>query len=162
MDDPAEALAWDSLNHTASDVVPTMGQNTGMATGRAGVVMPFAQNQRDEVRIQGDGDEVGALAAQPGMKQQTYVLDQRESEEEALGIRTAQTGANGQGISEGETSTVDRTGAGAVFGTGRRSDRCAYDPQPDSNRYAAMGDAVTVHVAEWIGRRLNDWGGDPS
>lgn len=26
--------------------------------------------------------------------------------------------------------------------------------QPDSPRYAAMGDAVTVTVAEWIGRRL--------
>lgn len=29
-----------------------------------------------------------------------------------------------------------------------------YDPQPDGPRYAAMGDAVTVNVAEWIGRRL--------
>ncbi len=25
---------------------------------------------------------------------------------------------------------------------------------PDSRRYAALGDAVTVPVAEWIGRRL--------
>jgi len=25
---------------------------------------------------------------------------------------------------------------------------------PDSKRYAALGDAVTVNVAEWIGRRL--------
>jgi DNA (cytosine-5)-methyltransferase 1 len=25
---------------------------------------------------------------------------------------------------------------------------------PDSRRYAALGDAVTVNVAEWIGRRL--------
>jgi DNA (cytosine-5)-methyltransferase 1 len=27
-------------------------------------------------------------------------------------------------------------------------------PAPDSRRYAALGDAVTVPVAEWIGRRL--------
>jgi site-specific DNA-cytosine methylase len=26
---------------------------------------------------------------------------------------------------------------------------------PDSRRYAALGDAVTVPVAEWIGRRLH-------
>lgn len=25
---------------------------------------------------------------------------------------------------------------------------------PDSRRYAALGDAVTVNVAEWIGRRI--------
>jgi len=30
--------AWDSLNHAASKEVSTMGQNTGMATGRAGVI----------------------------------------------------------------------------------------------------------------------------
>lgn len=30
--------AWDALNHTGSDVAPTLGQNTGQATGRAGVI----------------------------------------------------------------------------------------------------------------------------
>lgn len=35
----------------------------------------FAQNTRDEVRIQGDGTLSGALSAQPGMKQQTYVVE---------------------------------------------------------------------------------------
>lgn len=35
----------------------------------------FAQNTRDEVRVQGDGTISGALAAQPGMKQQTYVAE---------------------------------------------------------------------------------------
>lgn len=37
----------------------------------------FAQNTRDEVRVQGDGTISGALAAQPGMKQQTYVAEAR-------------------------------------------------------------------------------------
>jgi DNA (cytosine-5)-methyltransferase 1 len=37
-------------------------------------VVAFAQNTRDEVRLfGGDGGHVGALAAQPGAKQQTYV-----------------------------------------------------------------------------------------
>jgi DNA (cytosine-5)-methyltransferase 1 len=35
--------------------------------------VPFAQNQRDEVRLL--GDKTGALQAQPGMKQQTFILD---------------------------------------------------------------------------------------
>lgn len=39
---------------------------------------------------------------------------------------------------------------------GVRSDTCAYDPAPDGPRYAQMGNAVTVSVAEWIGRRLMD------
>lgn len=34
----------------------------------------MAQNTRDEVRVVGDGNIAGALAAQPGMKQQTYVV----------------------------------------------------------------------------------------
>lgn len=29
-----------------------------------------------------------------------------------------------------------------------------YDPEPDGRRYAAMGDAVSVNVIEWIGVRL--------
>ena len=38
--------AWDSLNHTASPEVPTLGQNTGMATGRAGVIFRFFDPSR--------------------------------------------------------------------------------------------------------------------
>jgi DNA (cytosine-5)-methyltransferase 1 len=44
------------------------------ADGRRGAVA-FAQNTRDEVRVQGDGTISGALAAQPGMKQQTYLAE---------------------------------------------------------------------------------------
>lgn len=32
------------------------------------------------------------------------------------------------------------------------------DPLPDGRRYAACGDAVTANVAEWIGRRLLEFG----
>ena len=69
MPDGVKATAWDSLNHAESDLVPTLGQNTGMATGRAGVIA-FTQNQRDEIR---EVEVPGALASQPGMKQQTYL-----------------------------------------------------------------------------------------
>lgn len=39
-------MSWDSLNHKADVVVPTMGANTGMATGRAGVVGQIHQVRR--------------------------------------------------------------------------------------------------------------------
>ncbi len=32
------------------------------------------------------------------------------------------------------------------------------EPRPDGRRYAAMGDAVTVPVAQWIGERLMRYG----
>ena len=55
------------------DVSATLGTNCGMSTGRNGIMQPmaFAQNQRDEVRDLREA--AGALGAQPGMKQQTFV-----------------------------------------------------------------------------------------
>ena len=51
----------------AEDVCHTIDRAQGQAVA-------FAQNTRDEVRmINGDGQIVGALAAQPGMKQTTYI-----------------------------------------------------------------------------------------
>jgi DNA (cytosine-5)-methyltransferase 1 len=45
-----------------------------LESGGGAQVVAFAQNTRDEVRLYGgDGKTVGALAAQPGMKQQSYV-----------------------------------------------------------------------------------------
>ena len=41
-----------------------------------------------------------------------------------------------------------------VMGSGGADTTCPYDPKPDGPRYAQMGNAVTVPVAEWIGRRL--------
>lgn len=59
-------------------VSSTLGVNCGMSTGRNGVIKQplahaFAANQRDEVRDL--HDIAGALGAQPGMKQQTFVAD---------------------------------------------------------------------------------------
>jgi len=55
------------------DVAATLGVNCGMSTGRNGLLQPmaFAANQRDEVRDL--HDKAGALGAQPGMKQQTFI-----------------------------------------------------------------------------------------
>lgn len=69
---PDEAVeGFDGYNgDLTGDVAATLGVNCGMSTGRNGV-MAFAANQRDEVRDL--HDVAGALGAQPGMKQQTFI-----------------------------------------------------------------------------------------
>lgn len=89
----------------------------------------FAQNQRDELRTM---EVAGALAAEPGMKQQTYAKT-------SMGVRRlmpiecerlqsfpdhwTRYGANGEEMS-------------------------------DSARYRMLGNAVCVNVAHWIGTRI--------
>ena len=69
---PDEAVeGFDGYNgDLTGDVAATLGVNCGMSTGRNGVIA-FAANQRDEVREL--HDVAGALNAQPGIKQQTFV-----------------------------------------------------------------------------------------
>ena len=71
---PDESIeGFDGYNgDLTGDVAATLGVNCGMSTGRNGV-MAFAANQRDEVRDL--HDVAGALGAQPGMKQQTFVAE---------------------------------------------------------------------------------------
>ena len=83
-------------------------------------VLAFAQNTRDEVRIQGDGTISGALSAQPGMKQTTYVCE------------TAHTGSNGLGVYETSLMTTPDT---------NNSTAAAVDPvicMADDNAKAAI------------------------
>jgi hypothetical protein len=56
----------------------------------------------------------------------------------------------------GAISTTRRDGV-AVQGQPGDLTRCALDPKPDGPRYAACGDAVTVSVSHWIGRRILDY-----
>ena len=67
---------------TTGDVALTLSTTCGSSTGRNGVFLPiaFTQNQRDEVWDL--HDVAGALAAQPGMKQQTYIAIHPEPNEE--------------------------------------------------------------------------------
>ena len=70
---PDEPVGFDGYNgDLTGDRAATLGVNCGMSTGRNGVIT-FAANQRDEVRDL--HDIAGALGAQPGMKQQTFVAD---------------------------------------------------------------------------------------
>ncbi len=74
--DDAEIEGLDGYNgDLTGSVAATLGVNCGMSTGRNGLVQPiaFAANQRDEVREL--RDVAGALGAQPGMKQQTFIAE---------------------------------------------------------------------------------------
>lgn len=71
---PEQPTGFDGYNgDLTGDNAATLGVNCGMSTGRNGLIQPiaFAANQRDEVRDL--RDVAGALQAQPGMKQQTFV-----------------------------------------------------------------------------------------
>ena len=74
--DEGETEGFDGYNgDLTGDVSATLGVNCGMSTGRNGLLHPmaFAANQRDEVRDL--HDVAGALGAQPGMKQQTFIAE---------------------------------------------------------------------------------------
>lgn len=69
-------VGFDGYNgDLTGDQAATLGVNCGMSTGRNGIIerppIAFSANQRDEVRDL--HDVAGALGAQPGMKQQTFV-----------------------------------------------------------------------------------------
>lgn len=122
------------------DTVGTLSCNTGPNGNDAGnfacnqavdaghvlpVVAAFAQNTRDEVRlVGGDGQISGALAAQPGMKQTTYLAigfngDQSEKtrsmgekEEQSPTLRAGSTCHVAFGVGESrETAHCLRSGA---------------------------------------------------
>jgi DNA (cytosine-5)-methyltransferase 1 len=74
-----EAVGFDGYNgDLTGEVSSTLGVNCGISTGRNGIItqspIAFAANQRDEVRDLCDIS--GALQAQLGMKQQTFVTQE--------------------------------------------------------------------------------------
>lgn len=117
----AVGLYADETPKTADELSPTLrfgGQ------GGSNLCVAFAQNTRDEVRIQGDGTISGALSAQPGMKQTTYVVtsasanangsDTTVDEGKAAGIRlpaiafqTDHLSQNGTNVSYDVVKTLD-------------------------------------------------------
>ena len=98
------------LRHTGSDnpgggAGPLVQRDVSatLATSQDQTLFSFAQNSRDEVRVQGDGTLAGALSAQPGMKQTTYVCE------------TAHSGSNGLGVGESNVMpTLDTSCSKAV------------------------------------------------
>ena len=151
----------------SGEVAHTLTQrydSTEDGTGRGTPVIAFAQNQREEVRIM---EVAGALAAQPGMKQQTYIgFPERMSSTQAHtkgGISPALQASNPmavassfkadigymvrrltpvecerlQGFPDGYTSVIHKKKLSA-----------------DGPRYKALGNSMTVNVMRWIGQQI--------
>ena len=88
-----------------SRTIDTSGGNPACNQGGIAVVA-FAQNQRDEVRDL--GEKSACLSAEPGMKQQTYVLQGN-----MIG-RKDENGSQGSGVNEDVSFTLDATDRHAV------------------------------------------------
>ena len=91
-----------------ADTTRTLDTNGGNPSCNQGgmAVVAFAQNQRDEVRDL--GEKSGCLAAEPGMKQQTYVL------QGSMIGRKDENGPLGSGVNEDVSFTLDATDRHAV------------------------------------------------
>lgn len=89
-----------------SRTVDTSGGNPACNQGGIAVVA-FAQNQRDEVRDL--GEKSACLSAEPGMKQQTYVLQGN-----MIG-RSDGNGPQGDGINEDVSFTLNTVDRHAVY-----------------------------------------------
>lgn len=117
-------------------------------------LVAFTQNQRDEVRDL--GDQAGSLAAEPGMKQQTYVVAGALTSSYANGI-------GGQGGQDELEVAAFSAGSPSVRRlTPRECERLQGFPDgwtdipgnSDTQRYRQLGNAVAVPVAEWIMQRI--------
>jgi len=68
-----EGVDYENNGVEAGEPMGPLMKGSPTGGGRPLPVVAFAQNTRDEVRYQGDGDICGTLAAEPGMKQTTYI-----------------------------------------------------------------------------------------
>ena len=94
----------------------------------------FAQNTRDEVRIQGDGTVCGTLSANPGMKQTTYVCE------------TVHTRSNGLGAYETDVMSTPATNNSAAVEA--EPVACMSDTQTNASVAENVCGAVTSHAAK--------------
>lgn len=96
-------------------------------------IVAFAQNQRDEVRCLGKA--AGALAAEPGVHQQTYVLQGN-----MIG-REDKNGPHGAGINEDVSFTLNATDRHAV----------CIENHPHDSRVTIAEDGIVQTLSERMG-----------
>lgn len=144
-------------------------------TDRHGV-LAFAQNTRDEVRIVGDGTISGALAANPGMKQTTYICMADDTSNAAIDENLCGSlkvgGATPMVMQHRRSVTDVMTGKMVVRRlTPKECERLQGFPDdwtripyrgkpaeecPDGPRYKAIGNSMAVPVMRWIFERIED------
>lgn len=134
-----QAVAFD-MRGREGGAMPEGPHNTANIRAASGgssrSYVAFAQNTRDEVRVQGDGKISGALAAEPGMKQQTY-LATRWGVRRLMPVECARL----QGFPDDWTQIEWR---------GKPADKC-----PDGPQYKAYGNSMAVNVMAFIGERID-------
>ena len=95
-----------------------MAANYGMGGGNTPLVtepIAFAQNQRDEVRDL--NDLVGALAAEPGMKQQTFIAEPQAFRKSARAQASVENGGYETWVDDGLANTLNCYDIGDVRST---------------------------------------------
>ena len=112
---PIIAMSYHARASSGSAAVSEDGLSPTLTADWHSPAVAFAQNTRDEVRYQGDGDICGALSAKPGMKQQTCV------------VQTGHTRQNGCGYSDGAAYTLDSASPQAVVCMADDATRSAVD-----------------------------------
>jgi len=140
------AFAVDTYNQAIGDVSIPVRVGNGKDSLPAVAVpfidpIAFTQNQRDEVR---ELKVVGALAAEPGMEQQTFVAQPAASAPpvgamQGMAVRrlTPRECERLQGFPDDYT---------AITFKGK--------PAADGPRYKALGNSMAVPVMRWIGERI--------
>jgi DNA (cytosine-5)-methyltransferase 1 len=123
-------------NESYCDNIQTDGSSVPIKIGSGGSsgnppAVAFAQNTRDELR---EMQVVGALAAEPGMKQTSYIRQQMQ-----VRRLTPRECERLQGFPDDHTLVPWR---------GKTA--------PDGPRYKALGNSMAVPVMRWIGQRIAD------
>ena len=111
---------------------PLTAQAGQTGKGDSAQCVAFAQNSRDELR---EMPYAGALAAEPGMKQQSYVRNHTQ-----VRRLTPVECERLQGFPDNYTQIAWR---------GKDPADC-----PDGPRYKALGNSMAVPVMRWIGERI--------
>ncbi len=155
------AQAGHGFKHNAGAKAGTVGASESLSPSLQAeqtVAVAFAQNQRDEVRDL--EDKAGALAAQPGMKQQTYIAIQGSGSSQGSekgwkddGTQFTLNISERHGISDG--ASVRRLTPLEYERLQGFPDHWTNIPNnSDNQRYRQLGNAVAVPVVEWIMRNI--------
>ena len=148
-----------------STLAPTLRSNAGDNQP----AVAFAQNTRDEVRlVGGDGQIVGALAAQPGMKQTSYIAFTAAEARRTGTIQGSETVPTLTSQAKGgDTEPCVSYGSQVRrltpmecerlqgFPDGWTDIKTGGKPTPDGPRYKAIGNSMAVPVMRWIGERIH-------
>ena len=148
-----------------SPTLRSMNNANSTPNGGGQLAIAFTQNQRDEVR---ELDAIGALAADPGVKQQSYVITGTNKTNRiafespiAGSLRTKPPGSQENSSTSviAEQHMVRRLTPTECerlqgFPDGYTAINYRGKPASDGPRYKALGNSMAVNVMRWLGLRI--------